>query len=45
MGDACSRCDGIGSIRIRTGNGGQRVPCPECGGSGQMRPGPRRDNR
>lgn len=45
MADACDRCDGIGSIRIRTGNGGQRVPCGECGGTGAKRPGPRRDNR
>lgn len=41
--DACPGCGGLGSTRIRTGNGGQRVPCAECGGSGLQRPGPRRD--
>lgn len=39
--DACRRCGGIGTVRIRTGNGGQRGPCSECGGTGQMLPGPR----
>ncbi len=45
MSDACDRCGGKGEVRIRTGNGGQTVPCSECGGSGQMRPGPRGGNR
>ena len=40
--DACPGCLGIGSVRIRRGNGGQRQPCEECGGSGTARPGPRR---
>jgi DnaJ-class molecular chaperone len=45
MADACSKCGGLGTVRIRTGNGGQTIPCGECGGSGQMRPGPRKGNR
>lgn len=45
MADACAKCSGLGSVRIRTGNGGQRIPCNECGGSGQTRPGPRGGNR
>lgn len=42
MSDACSTCGGLRTVRIRTGNGGQRVPCPACGGNGMTNPGPRR---
>lgn len=40
--DACSKCGGLGTLRVRTGNGSQRVPCSECDGAGTQRPGPRR---
>lgn len=38
MGEACSQCDGVGTIRVRGRPGGERVPCPDCGGSGMQKP-------
>lgn len=40
--DACATCGGNRTVRVRTGNGGQRVPCPDCDGTGMTNPGPRR---
>lgn len=37
-GHACTRCEGVGTIRVRGLPGYQRVTCPDCGGSGQLRP-------
>lgn len=42
MADACSTCGGLGHVRIHGRPGSERQPCPACGGSGLMRPGPRR---
>lgn len=37
-GDACTTCDGNGTVRVKGRPGWERKPCPTCGGSGTSTP-------
>ena len=42
MGDACPRCKGVGTVRIKGRPGDEREACSKCGGSGMTGPLARR---
>jgi DnaJ-class molecular chaperone len=44
-GHSCPRCQGNGTVRATGQPGWVRVVCPECGGTGLLRPGPKGRNK